>query len=90
MSLVHSPAAQSGVVAAIVASLFREPAQALLPCFCEEVRYHWPSILAGILVGLVIGQVVEWLILLRAALGFQLRSLQFWTRNLHLARARLA
>ena len=91
MSLAHAPLTQSGLIAAAVATLFRDPGvHHVLPCFCEEIIVHWPSLLAGILIGFLLFQVLEWLILLRAALSLQLRHQQFWSRNWQLARARLA
>ena len=89
MSLVPSQAAQSGLIAAAVASLFREPVPPFAtPCLCEDT--HWPSLIAGILLGLCLGQVFEWILVLRAAWSLQLRHQLFWHRNLQVARARLA
>ena len=44
MSLAHAPLTQSGLIAAAVATLFRDPGvHHVLPCFCEEIIVHWPS-----------------------------------------------
>ena len=89
MSLAHSPAIHGGLAAAVVSSLFREPASfPLLPCLPEDIFIHWQSLLVGILIGLLLGQVLEWLVLLRVALSIHLHSQGFWLRNLQLVRQR--
>lgn len=90
MSLVSTQTAQSGLVAAAVASLFRDSPYPPLPCICEDLHFHWPSLILGILLGLLFGQVFEWLVLLRAVWTAHLRNQTFWLRNSVVARARLA
>ena len=58
MSLVHSAAAQVGLAATLVHSLLREP-QLPFPCLTEEIFLHRPSVLLGLFLGLLLGQILE-------------------------------
>ena len=49
-----------------------------------------PSVLAGVVIGLCLGQLLEWIILARLAWTVHLRQQSFWLRNFQVARARIA
>ena len=84
-------AATGGVSAALVSavlSAFAEP-PALAP-LCQDLAVHsslvelsWPSLALGILLGLLLGQALEFCILLRHYLGLQIRQRGWaWSNSL--------
>ena len=67
-----------GVTAALVSSFLRDPAPVFPPLshICQELPdtgIHWPSLFAGLVLGLILGQLVELFILLRQYLLARLR-----------------
>lgn len=68
---------RGGVTAALVSSLFRDSVVPTAPFVCPEFgledRIHWPSLCAGLVIGLVLGQLIELFILLRQFLSARIR-----------------
>ena len=85
-------AATGGLSAALVStvlSAFSEPAPALAP-LCQDLvghsawwELHWPSVVVGILLGLLLGKALEFCVLLRHYLGLQIRQRSWaWSNSL--------
>lgn len=74
---IQTSAAAGGVTAALVSSLFRDSVVPTAPFVCPEFgledRIHWPSLCAGLVIGLVLGQLIELFILLRQFLSARIR-----------------
>ncbi len=74
---IQSSAAAGGLTAALVSSLFRDPVVPQLPLICPDIgledRIHWPSLCAGLIIGLLLGQLLELLVLLRQFLTARVR-----------------
>ena len=69
------PAATGGIAAAIVSSLFQNY-NPPVPVLCQDLdpdRLHWGSLCAGILLGLILGQLLQFLILAKHFLELHLR-----------------
>jgi len=72
------PAAAGGLTAALVSSLVRSASEPRWdPTFCPvvppESDIHWPSIAIGILIGLLVSQLLDLIVLLRQWLSLQVR-----------------
>ncbi len=70
------PAATGGVAAAVVSSLFQSSYNPPFPVICQDLdpdRLHWGSLCAGILLGLLLGQLLQFAILAKHFLELHLR-----------------
>ena len=73
------PAAAGGLTAALVSSLVRTASEPHWdPSFCpvvtpETTSIHWPSVAVGILLGLLLSQLLDLIVLLRQWLTLQVR-----------------
>lgn len=92
-------AATGGLAAALVNTLFAHqelPLPPLPPLNCQDLGYvversiHWPSLLLGLLVGLLLAQVLELLLLFRQYLGALVRQRSWIATNVLNSRQRLA
>ena len=70
-------ATAGGLSAALVSTLFRDPWNPpAVPFLCQDIdpdRIHWPSVAFGVVLGLILGQVLEYCILLRQYIGLHIR-----------------
>ena len=70
-------ATAGGLSAALVSTLFRDPWNPpAVPYLCQDLdpdRIHWPSVLFGVVLGLILGQLLEYCILIRQYLGLHVR-----------------
>ena len=85
-------AVTGGISAALVSALLREPL-VNPPVICQDLEVdsiHWGSLCFGIVLGLILGQVLEYLILLRQYLNIQLRLRVGALHNYWAVRSRLA
>jgi len=94
---LQSSVATGGISAALVSALLKaaEPSLPIPPVTCQDLQLpslsselHWPSLLLGILCGLVLGQLLEACILARQFLSAHLRHRAFALSNAISARAR--
>ena len=82
---IQSSAATGGLSAALVSTLFRTfDSPAVPPVICQDFQvsdWHWPSLIAGVFLGLALGQLLEGLIIARHFLALQLRHRAFSLTN---------
>lgn len=82
---IQSSAATGGLSAALVSTLLRTfDSPAVPPVICQDFQvsdWHWPSLIAGVFLGLALGQLLEWLIIARHFLALQLRHRAFALTN---------
>ena len=85
-------AVTGGISAALVSAILREPL-VHPPVICQDLEVesiHWGSLCLGIFLGLVLGQVLEYLILLRQYLNIQLKLRVGAVHNYWAVKSRLA
>ena len=91
-------AATGGLAAALVNSLFSSQELPVLPppLTCQDLGFsdhssiHWPSVLLGLLVGLVLAQILEIVLLFRQYLAAVVRQRAWLSTNVQNSRQRLA
>lgn len=85
-----SSAVSGGLAAALVSTLFQtepwNPSKftATLPVPCQdfgEPALHWPSVLLGLLIGLLLSQLLDLVVLARQALSIYVRQRSWWTTS---------
>ncbi len=87
---LSTSAATGGFSAALVSAVLRavDPSPVIPPLLCQELQsgldIHWPSVVLGVLLGLVLGQLLEGFILARHYLSLRLRQ-TWWTYSNALA-----
>lgn len=85
------PVATGGLAAALVSSFLRDPVTP--PLFCQDLvppdRICWSTFLAGILVGILLAQVLDFVVLLRHWVRLQLQSPAAGFRNYLAIKSRL-
>ena len=85
--VLQASAATGGLSAAVVSTVLSALQSPITPVTCQDllpsttaVELHWPSILLGLVLGVLLGQVLESLVLARHYLGWQLRQ-RLWSWN---------
>ena len=85
--VLQASAATGGLSAAVVSTVLSALQSPLPPVTCQDllpsttaVELHWPSVLLGLVLGVLLGQVLESLVLARHYLGWQLRQ-RLWSWN---------
>ena len=86
-------AATGGLTAALVSTLLQQEPRLppIPPLLCQDLDWwHYPSLVVGILLGLLLAQLLDLLYLLRQWLVVQLRQRTWFAANAHLVKQRLA
>lgn len=77
---LRASAATGGISAAVVSSVLSALNAPVPPVTCQELipsgstELHWPSLVLGVLLGLILGQLLEGLIVARQFLGWHIRQ----------------
>ncbi len=82
--VLQTSAATGGISAAVVSTVLSALSNPLPPVTCQDLlpqssaELHWPSVLLGLVAGVILGQLFESLVLARHYIWWQLRQ-RWWT-----------